>query len=123
MGEVIQAVNATKNGKAPGIDSNSITHNALLTIFNKCLETGKTPEEWANSIIIPIHKQGKNKSEPLSYRGISLMATSAKIFTSILNNRIKQYLKTNNLLCEEQNGFRKGRSCQDHILYLLYIMK
>ena len=130
MGEVIQAVNATKNGKAPGIDSipneiykNNITHSALLTIFNKCLETGKTPEEWANSIIIPIHKQGKDKSEPLSYRGISLMATSAKIFTSILNNRIKQYLETNNLLCEEQNGFRKGRSCQDHIFVLNSILR
>ena len=28
------------------------------------------------------------------------------------------YLKENNLLVEEQNGFRKGRSCLDHIFVL-----
>ena len=80
-------------------------------------------DEWAKSIIIPIHKKGKDKNEPLSYRGISLMATSAKLFTSILNNRIKQYLETNQLLSDEQNGFRAGRSCQEHIFVLNSIIR
>ena len=31
---------------------------------------------------------------------------------------LSKYLESNNLLTEEQNGFRQGRSCQDHILVL-----
>ena len=130
MGEILQATNAAKNEKSPGIDSipneilkNNVIHKALHKIFDKCLEEGKAPNEWSKSIITPIHKQGKDKSEPLSYRGISLMSTTAKIFTTILNNRIKLYLETNNLLVEEQNGFRKGRSCQEHIFVLNSIIR
>ena len=35
-----------------------------------------------------------------------------------MNNRLCDYLESNDLLAEEQNGFRKGRSCQDHIFTL-----
>lgn len=48
------------------------------------------------------------------------MSTVAKIFNSILCKRITEYLDTNDLLCEEQNGFRKLRSCIDHIIHTLY---
>ena len=41
-----------------------------------------------------------------------------KVFCSILNNRLCDYLESNDLLAEEQNGFHKGRSCQDHIFTL-----
>ena len=130
MGEVLQTTNSAKNGKSPGIDSipneilkSNITHKALLKIFNMCLDEGKAPDEWSKSIITPIHKQGKDKNEPLSYRGISLMSTIAKLFTSILNNRIKLYLETNHLLADEQNGFRTGRSCQEHIFVLNSIIR
>ena len=46
----------------------------------------------------------------------------AKAFAKIINNRLCDYLESKNLLQEEQNGFRKGRSCQDHIssLYFLF---
>ena len=33
------------------------------------------------------------------------MSTVAKIFSTILNNRIKSHLDDNGLLCNEQNGF------------------
>ena len=38
-----------------------------------------------------------------------------KVFCAVLNNRLSDYLETNNLLVEEQNGFRQDRSCQDHL--------
>ena len=51
------------------------------------------------------------------------MSTVAKIFTNILSNRIKHYLENNSLLADEQNGFRQGRSCQDHIFSLTTIIR
>ena len=47
----------------------------------------------------------------------------AKAFAKIINNRLCNHLETNNLLCEEQNGFRKGRSCQDHISSLYFLIE
>ena len=36
----------------------------------------------------------------------------------MLNNRLKYWANQNNLLCDEQNGFRKGRTCNDHLCTL-----
>ena len=51
------------------------------------------------------------------------MSTVAKIFSTILNNRITNQLDDNRLLCNEQNGFRKLRSCLDHIYTLTSIVR
>ena len=67
-------------------------------------------------MISPILKDSKfDRRVPLNYRGISLLCCSAKLYSSVLNTRIQKYLDDNNLLADEQNGFRKGRSCEDHI--------
>ena len=38
-----------------------------------------------------------------------------KLYTKILNKRIVEYLDINNVTEDEQNGFRKNMSCEDHI--------
>ena len=78
---------------------------------------------WDLSIIHPILKKGKDYKIPLNYRSISLMSNVAKIFSNILCKRITEYLDTNDLLCEEQNGFRKLRSYIDHIYTLYTILR
>ena len=40
-----------------------------------------------------------------------------------MNNRIDKYLHANNILHDEQNGFRKKRSCQDHISSLIFLIE
>ena len=42
----------------------------------------------------------------------------AKIYSSVLNNRLLAYLENQELLVDEQNGFRKNRSCLDHVFTL-----
>ena len=64
--------------------------------------------------------KGKNQDpkEPLSYRPVALICNPSKVYTSILNKKLVKYLEANHILVEEQNGFRKGRSCFDHIFVL-----
>ena len=37
------------------------------------------------------------------------------MFAQILNARLETWVENNNILCDEQNGFRKDRSCLDHV--------
>ena len=90
-------------------------------MFNVFFDYGMIPAKWLESIICPIPKgtqpqDDKGKRIPMNYRGISLLSCVFKIFSSILNGRIVKHLESNDILVEEQNGFRKGRSCTDHIL-------
>ena len=68
-------------------------------------------------------KRVKDSRDPLNYNGISLMSTMAKLFNAILNDRICSYLDENNLLCEEQNGFRKLRYCLDHRYTMVTVIR
>jgi hypothetical protein len=129
MEEVSWATGKTKLGKSSGYDNitNEILKSehmtkTLHTLYARCFNTGIAPEQWFKSIITPIYKQGKEKNEPLSHRGISLMSTVAKVFDSILTNRVNHYLEFNGLLADEQNGFRKERSCLEHIFSLTTIV-
>ena len=67
-------------------------------------------------MISPIPKDStKDKRIPLNYRGISLLSVVSKLYSAVLNNRFLNYLEDENLLAEEQNGFRRKRSCEDHV--------
>ena len=47
----------------------------------------------------------------------------SKIYTSILNSRVLDKLEEQELIVDEQNGFRSERSCQDHIFVLDSIIR
>ena len=49
----------------------------------------------------------------INYRGISLLDTGYKIYSKLTAKRLTVIADV--LLLEEQNGFRKGRSCMDCI--------
>ena len=90
----------------------------LCQLFNKCLGSGRVPFPWLQSIINPIPKPGGNPLDPSDYRGISLQSVATKVLCCILNARLSEFVEANKLLVEEQNGFRVGRNCQDHIFSL-----
>ena len=69
-----------------------------MKLFGVCFENGLVPSEWGNANIQPILKPGKDKTVPLNYRGISLMSTVAKLYSSILNARLMKYLDTVGML-------------------------
>ena len=45
------------------------------------------PQKWCEAMIIPILKPGKNPTDPLSYRPISLISCLFKILDKIVNKR------------------------------------
>ena len=116
-----------KNGKASGLDSiinEFIKHSpscmiTLLTkYFNLILDSGIIPTDWGLGIIIPIYKNKGNTNDPDNYRGITLLSCIGKFFTMVVNTRLTDFLESNDLLGEEQAGFRAGYSTLDHIFSL-----
>ncbi|KAJ3626780.1 hypothetical protein MTP99_017250 [Tenebrio molitor] len=53
-----------------------------------------------------IPKPGKDPTNPLSYRSISLLNIAGKVFEKIFSTRLKNFLEINQLLPPEQFGFR-----------------
>jgi exonuclease III len=131
MKELESVISKCKNKKAVGVDlipnevlKNKNVVNLLLSLLNKCYTSNLIPGKWLQAIIYPIPKSSTNdKRIPLNYRGISLLSTISKIYTGLINKRLQDYLESENKLVDEQNGFRKGRSCQDHIFTLSSIIR
>lgn len=95
-----------------------------MKYFRLCFDSGKIPKEWRKAIICPIYKgKGSEPRLPSSYRGISLLSCIYKLYSSVLNTRLRDYLEYKGTLAEEQNGFRKKRSCEEHIYILNSIIR
>jgi len=58
-------------------------HKLIIFIWNK----KELPEEWTESIVVPIYKKG-DKTDCSNYRGISLLSTTYKILSNILLSRL-----------------------------------
>ena len=95
----------------------------LHKFFSLCFEHGLSPFEWDLSHIKPIPKKDKDQRDPLNNRCITIMCCIAKIYSSVINSRLQSFLEKNELLADEQNGFRPNRSCIDHIFSLLTILR
>jgi hypothetical protein len=97
--EVELAIEKLKSRKSPGIDQipaelikaggrtiRCAIHKLIIAIWNK----EEVPEEWKESIIVPVHKKG-DKTDCNIYRGISLLPTTNKILSNILLSRLIPY--------------------------------
>ena len=71
---------------------------------------------------MPGNNKGK-KSDPNNYRGISIISCLGKLFTALINERLTKFADLNEIIGEEQAGFRAGYSTQDHILTLHAIIE
>lgn len=128
--EMSESVLRAKLGKAAGFENipaevlrNGVGSELLYKIISHCFENGSIPKEWNNGIINPIPKaDSKNPNDPLSYRGITLLSVPYKVYADVLNQRLSRWLETNDVLVEEQNGFRKKRSCLEHIYSLFNVV-
>ena len=76
------------------------------------------PYQWSEAIQIPILKKGKDDSNPLSYRPVSLTPVLCKLMERLIKNRMTWYMEKNEIITPIQSGFRKKRSTIDQIIRL-----
>ena len=127
--EIIKALKKMKNGKAPGPDgippealkinpnkTADIIHPLLLRIWNE----KKVPADWKKGFLCKLPKKG-DLSDCKNWRGIMLLSIPSKVLTRIILERLKNGIDSK--LRTEQAGFRKDRSCTDHIATLRIIIE
>lgn len=67
------------------------------------------PERFKFGIIIPIHKPGKARNAPESYRPITLVSTLYKLFETVFHSRLKRWsvIKDKHFPNSQQNAYQK----------------
>ena len=122
--EIITALKLMKNGRAPGADGISAellklggdtVVRWLLHLATVVWEEERVPEDWVKQLTIPLHKKG-SMQDCDNYRGIALLSVSGKVFCRVIQRRLAK--RTEQMLRENQCGFRRGRGCIDHIFTL-----
>ena len=122
--EVEAAVKALKMGKSAGVDNipaelvqagGEAMIDILTAICNKIWKTGEWPTTWTQSLVITLPKEG-NLQLCQNYRTISLISHPSKVMLKIILNRLQP--QAEEIIAEEQAGFRAGRSTTEQIFNL-----
>lgn len=77
----------------------------LYSLFNCILDIGFFFKSWFFFIIVFVYKKGDCINFD-NYRGISLVSNMVKLFIFILNNRLLDWLKINDVIMDVQFGFK-----------------
>ncbi|GBP76715.1 Probable RNA-directed DNA polymerase from transposon BS [Eumeta japonica] len=128
LSEIQTLVKSLNTRKAPGLDG--ISNKAikcfsipllslLVAIFKACIKNCYFPPAWKEAEVIGIHKPGKPRDLPASYRPISLLSGLCKLFEKILKTRLSNRLLGKGLIIDEQFGFRPAHSCLKQVLHLV----
>jgi hypothetical protein len=125
----ISCIGKLKSHKSPGIDQipaelikaggriiRSEIHNLIISIWYK----EELPEEWKESVIVPIYKKG-DKTDCSNYRGISHLSTTYKILSNILLSRLTPYAEE--IIGDHLCGFRRNRSTTDYIFSIRPVLE
>ena len=127
MEELQAGISTLLLNKAPGPDqiTNEMLINMgpqvkkkMLQLMNDSWRSGTVPEIWREATILPIHKKGKDKEKPTSYRPISLTSCVGKLMERLINNRLTWHLESKGHINAEQTGFRQNRSTEDQVTYI-----
>jgi hypothetical protein len=115
--EVLEACNNIKSN-AIGTDFISIKFIKMILpvilpfltyLLNCCLTKSVFPDKWKYARVVPIPKV-TNPKKVEEFRPISILPALSKILEILMKNQMLEYLNVNELLGENQSGFRKGHS-------------
>ena len=125
--EILQAIRSLKTNKAPGLDGivneqikASIPYMVpiFVKLFNIIFDSGIMPDTWTIGNINQFTKIKVILKKTENYRPITLVSSLGKLFTSIINNRLKDYAEKYELLSWSQEGFRKHHSTVDNLFII-----
>lgn len=117
--EVEKAVKSVKNkgyvGVATGlfrwVPVNILLY--ILQVLNIVFNTGTYPALWTHTKLITIFKSGQRLACG-NYRGIAIGDSLSKIYDTIINNRLSEWIAID----KAQAGAQKGRGCVEQIMSL-----
>ena len=124
-GEVIQLLQSTKSKASAGPDEfpGHLIKNFAISlgpsisqIFNASIIQSTVPNEWKKANICPIWKNKGSKSDPINYRPISIIPILGRTLEKIVARQLANYCEAENVIPEEQYGFRKKSSCETALL-------
>ena len=125
--EIKAAVSNLSNNRACGRDqiqneyiksSSDTMLPTYVLLFNFVYSQGVVPESWNSGIIKPIYKGKGSTNNPDNFRPITILSCMSKLFTAVLNSRLSEYVHSENLIGEDQIGFRSGYSTMDGVFAL-----
>ena len=126
--EVMENMQRMKNGKAVGPDNIPVevwkclgesALKFLTKLYNRTMESERMPEEWRDSVLIPIFKNKGDVHSCSNYRGIKLISHTMKLWERIVEKRLRSDLKFSN----QQYGFMPGKSTTDALFALRVLME
>ena len=102
---------------APFISKSCASEIALIlqVIFKQSLNLGILSSDWLTSNICPVFKKG-NRNDPSNYHPT---APCCKIMEHIIFHSIMDHAQFNNILIDNQHGFRSGFSCETQLILLV----
>lgn len=127
--EVRAAMSDMKASKAVGVDGIPVelldgmgdtAVKELTLLCQKMYTQGTWPEDFLTTAMIPLEKKPK-ATKCSDFRTISLISHAAKIMLRILNRRLRA--KMEEVVSEEQFGFRQGRGTRDAVGLLKSIIQ
>jgi hypothetical protein len=98
--EIVSAIEKLESNKSGGL--RLITNDmlnagqyslapSLLKLFNNILSSGFYPDHWSTGYLSTMFKSG-DRSQPENYRGIAITGCLGKLLSSMLNNRLDDFL-------------------------------
>ena len=108
-----------KAGKI-SVFSRANTHLVPIStdLLNICVFHGYHPRAWKRACSLMAHKPSKMRSDPCSYRPISLLCCLSKVFEAIMTKRLMSWAEDTDKLPTEQSVFRKHHSTNDKLFEL-----
>ena len=125
---LIKLVKFLKRGKTPGPDT---IHNEVLRLgtttslfdhlarlFTSSIQLGYIPTAWKIATLRMLLKPDKPPSLTTSYRPISLISSTMKLFKRVIEQRLRSHPEQIGFTNKHQSGFRRDKSTDDHLFRL-----
>ena len=93
----------------------------MLLLFNSILANNVYPSSWKLDILGPLHKGGP-KDDCNNYRGICVSSCLAKLFNTLLRNRLEEKCNKEQVISKYQISGKRGARTSDHLLVLKHII-
>ena len=118
--EISLIITNLKNKNSEGYDGipgcvikklNKIISPVVTYLINKSISTGKYPNCLKIGKVLPLFKTGKHE-DPNNYRPITILPAINKIFEKLIFNRLNIFFEKNQIIKNNQFGFRSGYSTE-----------